>query len=150
MNSYTIHLTWENAKPDQFTYDHFSRDHQIEFSGDQSLLNSASPDYLGSSKASNPEELLAAALASCHMLTFLAIASKTGVSVGRYSCKAVARLNKKENGKMAVTEIDLYPVIEFYGEKRPDREQITKMHDQAHRNCFIAQSIESKVNVHIE
>ncbi len=147
MHKYEINLSWQNNNTSPFTYDTYDRNHNVDFSGNQKLLNSASPEYLGSKAASNPEELLAAALASCHMLTFLAIASKTGYNVHNYTCKAEAVLEKKENGKMAVTEINLYPLINFNGEKFPDKAQLEKMHAQSHANCFIAQSIQSKVNI---
>lgn len=147
MSKYTITLNWENSDLDNFTYDHYNRDHIVNFGGDQVLKNSSAPEYKGSTNASNPEELLAAAVASCHMLTFLAIATKTGIKVSRYACRSEAILDKKENGKMAVTTINLFPEIVFYGDKQPDAEQLKKMHEKAHHNCFIAQSIESKVNV---
>ncbi len=147
MHKYEINLSWENNQNAPFTYESYDRDHYVNFGGNQKLLNSASPEYRGSPSASNPEELLAAALASCHMLTFLAIASKTGYAVSQFKCKAEALLDKKENGKLAVTEINLYPIIKFSGEKIPDPAHLEKMHAQSHANCFIAQSIQSKVNI---
>lgn len=147
MSKYTITLNWQNTDLNNFTYDHYNRDHSVNFGGDQKLKNSSAPEYKGSVNASNPEELLGAAVASCHMLTFLAIASKSQINVKEYTCRAEAILDKKENGKMAVTEINLFPEIVFYGDKQPDSEQLKKMHEKAHHNCFIAQSIESKVNV---
>ncbi len=155
MSKYEISLSWQNKdkknneknNSESFTYESYDRDHYINFGGNQKLLNSASPEYLGSKSASNPEELLAAALASCHMLTFLAIASKSGYAVASFTCKAEAILAKKENGKIAVTEINLYPAIGFIGEKIPDKALLEKMHAKSHANCFIAQSIQSKVNI---
>jgi peroxiredoxin-like protein len=147
MNKYSITLDWHNSNLEDFSYDNFKREHTINFSGEQELINSASPEFKGSDKTTNPEELLAAALASCHMLTFLAITSKKGIKVSRYACRAEALLNKKENGKMAVTEINLFPEIVFYGDQQPDNELLIKLHEQAHLNCFIAQSIQSKVNI---
>lgn len=148
MNKYSVSLKWKNNSEAAFTYDSYNRDHDVAFSGNQHLLNSASPEYKGSNNAANPEELLASALASCHMLTFLAIASKSGYHVLSYDCRAEAMLEKNENGKMAVTEINLYPTIEFTKNKIPDSAQLEKLHHQSHANCFIAQSIKSKVNVY--
>lgn len=144
---YTIHLEWSNDKNTDFTFEKYNRNHSLFFSGDQVLLNSASPEYFGDKNATNPEELLASALASCHMLTFLAIASKSGYTVNHYKCGATAVMGKNVDGKMSVTEINLTPEISFTGEKKPSPEQLTSLHDKAHRNCFIAQSIQSKVNV---
>ena len=144
---YTIELEWSNKNSPEFTFEKYNRNHSLFFSGDQVLLNSASPEYFGDQNAANPEELLASALASCHMLTFLAIASKSGYTINHYTCSATAVMGKNADGKMSVTEINLTPEISFTGEKIPNPEQLTSLHDKAHRNCFIAQSIQSKVNV---
>jgi organic hydroperoxide reductase OsmC/OhrA len=146
-NTYKIDLNWKRTK--DFTYDQFNRNHSIIFSGQQSLNNSAAPEYLGNADMSNPEELLASALASCHMLTFLAVAAKSGYVVETYNDHAVATLDKNEEGRLAITMIDLKPIIEFSGEKIPDSDQLKSLHDKAHRNCFIANSIKSKVNIKV-
>jgi organic hydroperoxide reductase OsmC/OhrA len=147
MSEYKIEISWKN-KFEQLSYENFSRDHLIRFSGEQSLTNSSAPEYFGNKNASNPEELLASALASCHMLTFLAIASKSGYNIGSYDCLAIAKLDKNEEGKLSVTNIELKPCIEFRGDKFPSAEQLASMHEKAHRNCFIAQSLKTKVTIH--
>ena len=146
MSSYVINLEWKKESED-FSYEKYNRDHTVSFSGNQTLKNSASPEYLGNSDMSNPEELLASALASCHMLTFLAIASKSGYVVESYTCKAEAVLGKNAEGRISVTEINLTPEISYSGDKRPSDEQLKSLHDKSHKNCFIAQSLQSKVNV---
>lgn len=146
MSAYIINLEWKNETGD-FSYEKFNRSHEITFSGDQIVHNSSAPEYFGDSTRANPEELLAAALASCHMLTFLAVASKSGYHVNNYQCKSEALMGKNAEGRISVTEINLTPAIVFSGDKRPDAEQLKGLHDKAHRNCFIAQSIQSKVNI---
>lgn len=146
MSTYTINLEWKKIS-DDFTYEKYNRNHNIAFSGNQTLKNSASPEYFGNSDMSNPEELLASALASCHMLTFLAIASKSGYNVQSYNCKAEAVLGKNDDGKMSVTEITLTPKIVYNGDKQPSDEQLKSLHEKSHKNCFIAQSLKTKVNV---
>lgn len=146
MSSFTIDLNWKNTRSD-FNFNDYSRDHQLTFSGKQTLTNSAAADYLGNADAANPEELLLSALASCHMLTFFAIASKTGHIIESYSDKPVALLGKNDSNKISVTEITLSPTIVFSGEKIPTSEQLKSMHEKAHHNCFIAQSIKTKVNI---
>lgn len=145
-NTFQIDINWKRSK--DFTYDHFNRNHTVMFSGQQFVNNSAAVEYLGNADMANPEELLASSLASCHMLTFLAIASKSGYIVDTYNDQAIATLDKNEEGRLAVTIIDLKPVIEFSGEKIPDDDQLKSLHEKAHRNCFIANSIKSKVNIH--
>ena len=146
MSLYTIHLEWTNQST-TFSADTFKRDHTIFFSGDQKLLNSSAPEYSGNPEASNPEELLASALASCHMLTFLTIAAKSGYNVLSYKCKAEALLDKNEEGRLAITTIKLIPTIIFSNEKSATEEQLKSLHEKAHRNCFIAQSLKTKIEI---
>jgi peroxiredoxin-like protein len=143
MSSFKINVKWQNA----FSRESYVRDHTIKFSGDQILNNSAAKDYSGNENMANPEELLASALASCHMLTFLAICSKSGFIVESYQDEAVAILDKNAEGKIAVTKITLHPVIKFSGDKIPDNEKLKSLHDKAHHNCFIANSIKCDFEV---
>ena len=145
MSTYAIDLNWRRET--DFSYDTFNRNHTLSFSGDQILQNSSAPEYLGNSDMANPEELLASALCSCHMLTFLAIASKSGYTVDSYNDHAVATLDKNEEGRLAITTIDLHPVIVFSGDKKPTAEQLKSLHEKAHRNCFVASSLKTKVNI---
>lgn len=144
-NTFSIDLNWKCAT--EFTYDKFNRNHTIAFSGNQNLKNSAAPEYLGNVDMANPEELLAASLASCHMLTFLAVAAKSGYTVDSYQDQATATLDKNAEGRLSVTIIDLKPEIVFSGNKTPDAAQLKSLHEKAHRNCFIANSIKTQVNV---
>jgi peroxiredoxin-like protein len=143
MSTFKISVNWKNT----FTLEGYNRDHVVHYSGNQSLQNSSAPDFSGNTNMANPEELLASALASCHMLTFLAICSKSRLLVESYDDQAVAVLEKNEDGKMAVTKITLHPKIKFTGDQIPDAEKIKSLHDKAHHNCFIANSIKCHVEV---
>lgn len=143
-SSFTIEIAWENPT-NSFEFKSFSRDHTATFSNNQLLNVSSAAEYHGNEQLSNPEELLAAALASCQMLTFFAIASKSGFIISKYHDKACALLGKNDSGKVSVTEIKLSPTIEFSGDNRPDSARIKSMQELAHKNCFIAQSIKAKV-----
>lgn len=147
-HTFQIEINWKRTT--DFTYDHFNRNHTIKLSGPQIVNNSAALLYKGDADKTNPEELLISALASCHMLTFLAVASKSGYTVDIYNDQAKATLDKNEEGRLAITQIDLMPTIKFSGEKIPDDLQLKSLHDKAHRNCFIANSIKAKVNIQIE
>ncbi len=146
MDTFIINTSW-TRKTDNLSFETYNRGHDNSVSGNQTIKTSAAPEYKGDRDMTNPEELLASALSSCHMLTFLAVASKSGYIVDTYNCKAEAFLGKNTEGKFAVTEINLTPETFFSGDKLPDSEQLKSLHDRAHRNCFIAQSIRTKVNV---
>lgn len=67
----------------------------------------------------DPEAAFVAALSSCHMLTFLALASNKGFVVDSYEDHAVGRLEKNAEGKLAITRVDLHPKIVYSGNKQP-------------------------------
>lgn len=125
----------------------YSRDHTVCLENGQSLLASAAPSYFGNAQAANPETLLLAALASCHMLTFLAIAAKRGFPVATYRDKATGTLGKNAEGRMAITHCVLHPLVEFADGHRPSAEELLKFHESAHRNCFIANSLSTEVRI---
>lgn len=145
MSVHRARVEWRRATPD-FDYDTYDRTHTVGFEGGQSLQGSSAPDYKGLAAHANPEELLAAALASCHMLTFLAIAAKSRLVVDAYEDQAEALLGKNAAGKMAVTKVVLRPKVTFAGEP-PAAEKLRDLHDKAHRNCFIANSVACEVTV---
>ena len=82
------------------------------------------------------------------MLTFLAIAHLKRLPVASYQDNATATLGKLENGKLAVTEMTLSPKIIFEEGIEVDDDTIQKIHDKAHANCFIANSLNTKVTIH--
>jgi organic hydroperoxide reductase OsmC/OhrA len=144
MSEHNISTNWKKGN-EEFSFETYSRTHEIFFQGGQKILNSSTKETYGNPENSNPEELLAAALSSCHMLTFLAVASKKKKIVLEYKDNATAILEKGESGKMMVTKILLKPKIIFSDETPVDKEELDKMHDSAHRNCFIGLSIKSEV-----
>lgn len=149
MAEFTIHISWRKG-PEEFTYETYDRTHAIQFHGGQSVLASAAKETFGKEEHTNPEELLAAALASCHMLTFLAIAAKKKKVVVDYTDDPVAILEKGESGKPQVTQIHLHPRVRFEDGVEVTQEELEKIHEAAHRNCFIANSIKSKVIIEPE
>ena len=112
MNNLTIELNWELGNG-ELVYGKYLTDHKIKIN-DQIILNGGSaPEYGGSKQNLNPEPALAAAVSSCHMMTFLALAAKLKWPVLRYSDKAIAFLGKNSKNKICVNKIELNPVIQF-------------------------------------
>ena len=139
MSSYSINLNWQRETPD-FDYKTFNRGHVWQLSGDQTVRGSAAPDYFGDADRSNPEEALLAALSSCHMLTFLAIAALKKLVVDRYEDEPVAEVGKNVHGKMMVSQITLRPKVTFSG-AAPDSKVVMDLHRKATENCFIGNSL---------
>jgi organic hydroperoxide reductase OsmC/OhrA len=95
--------------------------------------------------AVDPEEAFVSSLSSCHMLWFLSVAAKRRFCVDRYVDKAIGVMEKNPDGKLAMTVVTLKPDVSFSGDKIPTREQIEKMHHEAHQECFIANSVKTEV-----
>jgi organic hydroperoxide reductase OsmC/OhrA len=109
MSEHKVYLSWKNEEED-FSYKTYDRNHLLKFGGGTLVKASASPDYLGKAALVNPEEAFAASLASCHILTFLAISSMKKYTVANYEDNAVAILGKNEKSEMAVTTVYLRPI----------------------------------------
>ncbi len=146
MSTHTATITWTRRGAD-FDYDTYNREHEWEFDCGQRVNASAAPEFKGREDNVDPEEAFAASIASCHMLTFLAIASKKRFVVDSYSDSAVAHLEKNAEGALAITRVELRPKISFSGDRAPSDEEIGRMHESAHRNCFIANSVKAEIVV---
>lgn len=146
MSNHEARVSWARNTDAPFTYETYSRDHRVSMKSGLVFPASAAPEYRGSPSLTNPEELLVAALASCHMLTFLAICAKKGLVVESYEDDAVGVLEKAEGAPLHVTRCALRPRVSFTGDA-PDAVTLAKLHEQAHRGCFIANSVKTVVTV---
>ncbi|MBN1758870.1 MAG: OsmC family protein [Chitinispirillaceae bacterium] len=149
MSEHVVTLNW-TLQTESFDYEAYNRTHSIDFEGHNRLCASAAPDFHGDPSCVNPEQSFVAALASCHMLTFLAIASKKKYVVTSYTDNAVGVLGKNAEGKIAITRINLTPAVTFASGKAPDQDTFHLLHDRAHKGCFIANSVASCVKVAVE
>jgi organic hydroperoxide reductase OsmC/OhrA len=138
-------ITWRRTS-DTFTYDTYNRAHEWRFHG-TTVPASSAPDYRGDAARVNPEEALVAALSSCHMLTFLALAAKRRFSLDSYSDEAVGYLEKNESGQLAITRVTLRPRIQWSAGINVSQSDLEKLHHQAHEGCFIANSVKTAVSV---
>ncbi len=146
MTEHKVKINWKREL-DDFAYSKYDRTHDWAFEGGTVIKASAAEKFLGNPKYINPEEALAAALSSCHMLTFLAIASRKRITVDSYQDEAIAILDKNENGKLSVTKVILKPKIVFSGNTIPNQDQIMQMHHQSHHECFIANSVLTHIEI---
>ena len=95
----SINLKW-SLNGGELSPGKYSNKHQIEFNDEIVINGDAAPDWNGNKQNSNPEQALAAALSSCHMMTFLALAAKMNWPVSGYTDNAVATLGKNSKGKV--------------------------------------------------
>jgi organic hydroperoxide reductase OsmC/OhrA len=146
MSEHIAKIEWNRETPD-FDYRTYNRDHNWSFDAGITIRASAAPAYLGSASCVDPEEAFVASLSSCHMLTFLAICCRQKFVVDSYHDEAIGILAKNSGGQLAINKVTLRPKVRFGGEKIPTPEETTRMHDQAHHGCFIANSVKTNVVV---
>lgn len=146
--NYVAHLAWERAGQ-VFESGAFSRRHHIAFDGGQTIVASSSPHVLPVPMSDefgiDPEEAFVASLSSCHMLWFLAIASKRKYCIERYTDSAYGVMAKNSEGRIAMTEVVLRPKVTFSGNHLPSADDYLSMHHKAHDLCFIANSVKTSV-----
>ena len=143
---HTATVSWKRST-DDFAYDSYNRAHDWHFDSGNDLRASAAPDFRGDPDRVDPESAFVASLSSCHMLTFLALAARKRYVVDSYKDDAVGYLEKNADGKFAMTRVELHPQIEFSGEKIPSAEELEALHERAHEDCFIANSVTTSVIV---
>jgi len=134
-----------------FTDNRYSRAHTWRFDGGAEVHASSSPSVvpvpMSDPAGVDPEEAFVAALSSCHMLWFLAIAAKRGFIVENYDDEAEGTMGTNDSGKLAMTRVILRPRAEFTGPKIPTSADLDAMHHEAHDKCFIAASVNTEVLV---
>lgn len=149
MSEHDVRLEWR-LRTETFDYDLYNRSHSVDFDGTNRICASASPDYHGDPSCVNPEQAFIAALASCQLLTFLAIASRRGLLVISYTDHARGFLGRNDDGRTAIVRIVLQPSLIFDERHAPSSDEFFRLQDQAHRGCFIANSMATCVNVEID
>jgi organic hydroperoxide reductase OsmC/OhrA len=151
MAAYEAKVLWQRRPSERFTDGRYSRAHEWQFDGGTRVHASASPHVVrapfSDPSAVDPEEALVAALASCHMLFFLAFAAKQGFEITTYEDGAVGVMSKTGDGREWMTKVTLRPHVAFSGDKRPTADEVDALHHQAHAACYIANSVKTEVVV---
>lgn len=148
MSDLSIQLHWQRAEPVLQT-GRYSNAHTVLYNSSYDVQVDSAPDWGGDPGNTNPEQALASALSSCHMMTFLALAAKAGWPVATYHDYAEAHLGKNPKGQMSVTRIDLHPVVRFDTGFSVSGKELEEMQDRAHRYCFIANTLADSVEINI-
>lgn len=148
MSLYTAEVLWLRNEGD-FAGNRYSRRHLLRFDGGLEVPGSSSPHVvplpMSDASALDPEEAFVASLSSCHMLWFLSIAAKRKFCVDRYFDAATGVMEKNAEGKVAMTVVTLHPDVMFSRERQPTREELDRLHHEAHEACFIANSVKTDV-----
>lgn len=147
MSDHHAEIAWKRTSAD-FTYDTYNRGHEMRFKhGAIVLPASSAPAFKGDADRVDPEEVLVAALSSCHMLTFLAICARKRLTVDAYDDDASGVLGKDGEGKFRLAKVVLRPLVRFGTGTDVSAEQLAELHHLSHEDCFIARSVNTDVRV---
>jgi organic hydroperoxide reductase OsmC/OhrA len=150
VSTYSATIRWSRDPGSDVSKGQYSRAHEWAFDGGAVVPASPSPHIVpapwNNPAGVDPEEALVASLSSCHMLFFVDLARRDGWVVDSYVDEAEGVLEKRADGKMAMTRVTLRPQIGWSGDA-PDREAIADLHHRAHEACFIANSVTTEVTV---
>jgi organic hydroperoxide reductase OsmC/OhrA len=150
MSEHKAAISWKRTGPD-FLKGGYSREHTWEFDGGLTVPASPSPSVVPAPWSNPahvyPEEAFVASISSCHMLTYLYLASRRGFQVDSYDDEAVGVMTKNEKGAPWVSLVTLHPRISYSGGNLPAPADEERLHHLAHEQCFIANSIKTEVRV---
>jgi organic hydroperoxide reductase OsmC/OhrA len=150
MSTYTATIRWIRDPNANFAKGQYSRAHEWAFDGGAVIPASPSPHVVpapwSDQAGVDPEEAFVASLSSCHMLFFVDLARRAGFVVDSYVDEAEGALEKRSDGKMAMTRVMLHPRVTWGGDG-PNEAEIADLHHRAHEACFIANSVTTEVSV---
>ena len=145
-HTYDIRVDWTgNDGQGTKTYKSYRRDHTISSEGSPSIPGSSDPHFRGDPTRYNPEQLLVASLSACHMLWYLHLCSVNQVTVLDYYDAASGTMEEADDGAGAFIQVLLKPVVKIAA--GDDHEKALALHHEAHRLCFIANSVNFPVEV---
>ena len=139
-HTYRILTEWTgNTGEGTSTYRSYTRDHVFSAEGKPSILGSSDPAFRGNPARYNPEDLMVAALSSCHMLSYLHLCAINNLVVESYEDEAIGTMAESADGGGRFTSVELRPKIRFRGDA--DLVKAAELHEEAHHVCFIANSV---------
>jgi organic hydroperoxide reductase OsmC/OhrA len=145
-HTYKVQVDWTGNDGDGTkTYKSYRRDHAIEVKGKPPIPGSSDPNFRGDASRYNPEELLVASLSSCHMLWYLHLCAVNHVTVLEYRDAACGVMAENDDGSGEFVRVVLRPKVKIAA--GDDRARAHALHEEAHRFCFIARSVNFPVEV---
>jgi organic hydroperoxide reductase OsmC/OhrA len=139
-HNYSTIITWKGGQgKGTLDYKSYSRDHEITIRGKPALQGSSDQVFRGNPSKHTPEDMLVSSLASCHMLWYLHLCAVNSVVVISYTDEASGVMMENDDGSGQFTAVTLRPRVTV-----TERSMIPKahsLHDDAHKMCFVARSV---------
>jgi organic hydroperoxide reductase OsmC/OhrA len=144
-HSYELTVQWTgNSGTGTSGYRQYERSHLISVANKTPILASSDPAFRGDAARHNPEELLVAALASCHMLWYLHLCAEAGVIIVEYTDTARGTMLETPDGGGRFAEVTLHPLVTVLNNSMMDK--ALELHQKANQLCFIANSVNFPVH----
>lgn len=144
-HGYRSRLTWNgNLGAGTATYAGYGRDYTVLIDGKPDMVGSADPMFRGNPALPNPEDLFVAAISSCHMLSYLALCARKGISVVAYEDNASGTLVFTADGGGSFEHVTLKPQVTIADAEHESA--ALALHDDAHRVCYIASSCSTPIH----
>ncbi|MFF2556863.1 OsmC family protein [Nocardia sp. NPDC058058] len=128
---YEVEVTWSGATTG---YRDYTRNHELLAEGRPAIPATSDPKFRGDKTRWNPEQLLVASLSDCHMLWYLHLCAEAGVVVTGYHDTAVGVMDDER-----FQLVTLRPRVTVRDAGMIDAAQ--QLHGEAHKRCFIANSV---------
>jgi organic hydroperoxide reductase OsmC/OhrA len=141
-HSYRLHLEWTgNEGAGTSSVRAYQRDHLVSGGGKRPIEGSSDPAFRGDATRWNPEELLVASLAQCHMLWYLHLAADAGIVVQAYADtpEGVMVQDAADDGGGQFERVKLYPQVTVASADMVAKAQA--LHDDVPALCFISRSV---------
>jgi len=137
-HEYSAQVTWNgNLGAGTSTYQGYDRDYTVAIEGKPELRGSADPMFRGSAELHNPEDLFVASISACHLLSYLALCARKGISVASYRDEARGTLELTPDGGGKFVDVALNPLVTI---SSGEESVAIALHDEAHKQCYIASS----------
>lgn len=138
-HKFECHLLWTGAaRGPTEDYATYSREQRVEFPGKPPITMTSAAVFRGDPAFVDPEDLLVAALASCHFLSYAALCARKGVRLTAYEDDAVGIMTRGEK-TFHFTDVLLRPRVTIAPDSDPALAR--DLHHRAHEECFIAASV---------
>ena len=132
---YNVDVKWKSDRKGQISSSEIS----------QKLEVATPPQFpKGMENIWSPEHLFTAAVSSCLMTTFLALAENSKLDFVHFECSSKGKLEQID-GKFLMTEVILEPIVTIKNES--EREKAEKVLQKSEANCLISNSVKSKITM---
>lgn len=145
---YQTHLTWTGADgdADAKAFRNHDRSYRLHAPGKPAIAGSSDKIFRGDAAHWNPEDLLVASLSGCHHLWYMGLCAGAGIVVLAYEDDADGDMTEEvADGAGQFVRVTLRPRVMLAS--GADRDKAVALHETAHKNCFVARSVNFPVEV---